>query len=433
MRRILFLFICIEFLSFFSLKAQELTLSPYSRFALGDILSGSTTRNAGMGGIGIAADNYFSINSLNPASYADMYFTTLDFGGFWQSSQLKSPSSEGTQTTAGFQNLAFAFPSNGKFVLAAGFSPYSAVGYKVSTLNPFQAGDSTYLEDTEYSSSGGLNKVFFGGALRLLDNRLRVGANFQYSFGNTRYEWKKQIIDADSSVAIPNFRAIQVIEDAFLSGWLTQVGVIYVDTLNASNFTMIRFGATIDYNLNLDGDRFTAFSNGITADTINSVEEGKADLPTKFAVGVMITQLSKWSLGIDASYQDWENFKYFTDNTDLGKEIRLAIGGEYTPQFQSLKYYKRINYRAGAYWRQTYINVGGEAVQDFGVTFGLGIPAGLKGNRPSQGRAVSRFNISAELGRRGSVDGAQQLSEAYARIRFGVNLNDRWFVRRVVD
>lgn len=433
MRRIFLLFICIEFLSFFSLKAQELTLSPYSRFALGDILSGSTTRNAGMGGIGIAADNYFSVNSLNPASYGDMYFTTLDFGGFWQSSQLKTPSSEGTQTTAGFQNLAFAFPSNGKFVLAAGFSPYSAVGYNVNTLNPFQAGDSLYVESTEYSSNGGLNKVFVGGAFRLLDNRLRVGANFQYSFGNTRYEWTKSILDRDTSITIPNFRTIQIVEDAFLSGWLTQVGVIYVDTLNASNYTMLRLGATIDYNLNLSGDRFTAFTNAISVDTLNAVEEGRANLPTKFAVGVMITQLSKWSLGIDASYQNWENFSYFTDDTDLGKEIRFAIGGEYTPQFQSLKYFKRMNYRAGAYWRQTYINIGGEPVNDYGVTVGLGIPAGLKGNRPSQGRAVSKFNISAELGRRGSLNGVQQLSEVYARVRFGVNLNDRWFVRRVVD
>ena len=39
------------------------------------------------------------------------------------------------------------------------------------------------------------------------------------------------------------------------------------------------------------------------------------------------------------------------------------MGGEYTPNFQSLKYFKRINYRAGAYWRQTYINVGGEPVR----------------------------------------------------------------------
>lgn len=433
MRRIVLVFLCIEFLSFFGLKAQELTLSPYSRFALGDILSSSSTRNAGMGGISIAADNYFSVNPLNPASYADMYYTTLDFGGFWQSSRLTTPSSEGTQTTAGFQNLAFVFPSNGKFVLAAGFSPYSAVGYNVNTLNPFQAGDSTYLENTDYSSSGGLNKVFVGGAFRLLDNRLRLGVNFQYSFGNTRYEWIKTITASDTSLSIPNFRRIQVVEDAFLSGWLTQMGVIYVDTLNKSNYTMIRLGATVDYNFNLDGDRFTAFTNGISVDTLNSVEEGRADLPPKFAVGVMITQLSKWSIGLDASYQNWENFNYFTDDTDLGKEIRFAIGGEYTPKFQSLKYFKRMNYRAGAYWRQTYINIGGEPVHDYGFTVGLGIPAGLKGNRPSAGRAVSKFNISAEIGQRGSLNGVQQLSEVYARIRFGVNLNDRWFIRRVVD
>ncbi|MEL6254625.1 MAG: hypothetical protein AAFR87_21625 [Bacteroidota bacterium] len=433
MRRILLLLICIQSLGIFGLYGQELTLSPYSRFALGDILSGATTRNAGMGGIGIASDNYFSVNSINPASYGDMYFTTLDFGGFWQASQLETPETTGLQKTAGFQNVAFAFPSNDNFVLTAGFSPYSAVGYNVTTQNDIQISDSTFVEQTEYTSSGGLNKVFFGGAVRLLNNRLRLGANFQYSFGNTRYEWVKQVFEPDTSIRVPAFRTIQIIEDAFLSGWLTQVGAIYVDTLNASNYTMIRLGAVIDYNLNLGGDRFTAFTNGVVQDSSNALEVGNADIPTKIGVGVMLTQLSKWSLGIEGSFQNWENFKYFSDETQLGREIRLAMGGEYTPNFQSLKYFKRINYRVGAYWRQTYINVGGEPVQDFGFTVGLGIPAGLKGNRPSQGRSVSKFNISAELGRRGSLDGNQQLSELYARIRFGVNLNDRWFVRRVVD
>ncbi|MEM6802411.1 MAG: hypothetical protein AAF696_13465 [Bacteroidota bacterium] len=433
MRRIHFFIICIHSIGFSGLWAQELTLSPYSRFALGDILSGATTRNAAMGGIGVASDNYFSVNPINPASYGDMYFTTLDFGGFWQASRLETPTSEGNQRTAGFQNVGFAFPSNDNFVFAAGFSPYSAVGYNVTTFNTLQVEDSSLIERTDYSSAGGLNKVYFGTAIRLLNSRLRLGVNFQYSFGNTQYDWRKDIFAQDSVTRLPDFRSVQIIEDAFLSGWLTQIGAIYVDTLNASNLTMLRLGAVLDYNLNLDGDRFTAFSNGIAADTINNIEEGNADIPTKLAFGVMLTQLSKYSLGFDVSFQNWEDFRYFSDDTRLGREIRLALGGEFTPNYRSLKYFKRVNYRAGAYWRQTYINVGGEAVQDFGFTVGLGIPAGLKGGRPSQGRSVSRFNISAELGRRGSLDGNQQLSELYARIRFGVNLNDRWFVRRVVD
>ncbi|MCB0841545.1 MAG: hypothetical protein KDD99_32970, partial [Bacteroidetes bacterium] len=58
------------------LPAQELTSSPFSSHALGDLFSGTTTRNAAMGGISIATDNYFSVNRANPASYADIFYTT---------------------------------------------------------------------------------------------------------------------------------------------------------------------------------------------------------------------------------------------------------------------------------------------------------------------------------------------------------------------
>ena len=118
MTRIIAVIICIQTCVVSQLFAQELTLSPYSRYAIGDIISSASTRNAAMGGIGVATDNYFSINRLNPASYADMYFTTMDVSVFGQFSGLSSNTSTANQFTAGFQNLAFGFPSNGNFFCA---------------------------------------------------------------------------------------------------------------------------------------------------------------------------------------------------------------------------------------------------------------------------------------------------------------------------
>ena len=436
MTRIIVAIICVQACFVSHIFSQELTLSPYSRYAIGDIVSSSSTRNAAMGGLSVATDNYFSINRANPASYADMYFTTMDVSVFGQFSGLKTNTSEANQFTAGFQNVAFGFPSNNNFVLTMGFSPYSAVGYNIKDLDQVQLGDTTYTQETNYEAEGGLNQAFIGGAWRLMQRRLRVGANAQYIFGNTKYFWETFLREADSSFIIPQFRRITATEDVFVKGLSGQVGLIYEDTVNAENLTLFRVGATADFALNVNGDRFLAYSNNdnSTVDTLGQRTEGSVNIPPKFGIGFMINRPGHWSLGTDVTYQDWSGFTYFTETPDLGKEIRASIGGEWTPDFQSLKYYNRINYRAGAFYRQSYITIGSQSVSEYGVTLGFALPSGLKGNtRQNQGRAASRVNVSAEFGRRGSLNDVQQLSEIYARIRIGITVNDRWFIRRVVD
>ena len=436
MTRIIVAILCVQACWMSHIFSQELTLSPYSRYAIGDIVSSTTTRNAAMGGISVATDNYFSINRANPASYADMYFTTMDVSVFGQFSGLKTNDAQANQFTAGFQNVAFAFPSNKNFVLTMGFSPYSAVGYKIKDLDQVQIKDTTFTQETNYEAEGGLNQAFIGGAWRLMQRRLRIGANVQYIFGNTQYFWETFLRGADSSFVIPQYRRITVTEDVFVKGLSGQLGFIYEDTVNAEKGVLFRVGATADLALNVNGDRFVEYSNNdnSTVDTLGGRIIGSVEIPPKFGVGFMINRPGYWSLGADITYQDWSNFTYFTETPDLGREIRASIGGEWTPDYQSLKYFNRINYRAGAFWRQSYITIGTQSVSEYGVTVGFALPSGLKGNtRLNQGRAVSRVNLSAELGRRGSLNDVQQLSEIYARIRLGITVNDRWFIRRVVD
>ena len=429
------LFLVLLLLAFFpaGLSAQELTSSPFSSHALGELFSGTTTRNASMGGIGIATDNYFSVNRANPASYADVFYTTMDFSGFGHLSSFRTPNEEEPKITAGFQDLSFAFPSNKNFVLAMGFSPYTAVGYEVVTQQNVEIRDTTYIEDITYRANGGLNKAFLGGAARFMKNRLRIGVNLNYTFGNIQTGWLALLRENDSTVA-SQFRPITINEDAYIQGLSGQVGVIYEDTLKKEKLTLIRVGATYDFDINVKGDRFKELDNGQIISRFQE-EEMNLALPAAFGIGAMINRPGKWSLGVDGTYQDWGGFQYFSDKTEFRPEIRLGLGGEFTPQLTSMKYHERINYRFGAYWKQSYLNEWpADPVQDYGITLGFGLPAGSKGNsRLNQGRATSRISFSFELGRRGNVNREFQLEELYARIRLGITLNSRWFIQRVVD
>ncbi len=412
---------------------QELAISPYSRYAIGDILSATTTRNASMGGLSVAADNYFSINRVNPASYGDLYYTTMDVSGFWQASQLETLEGTGSRTTAGIQNAAFAFPSNNNLIFVMGFSPYSSVGYEVRDRKQTLVADTFLIEETTYSGQGGLNQAFIGGAVRLLNRRLRFGVNAQFNFGNTQYNWRTVMYRNDTLLA-PDFFPLATTEDVYVTGLTGSGGFIYEDTINAEKRIFWRIGAMTEYSFGLNGDRFTILSNGLITDTLGGVQEGSINVPPKFGVGFMVNRLGHWSLGADVTFQDWSKLSFFGETGDLGQEIRVSLGGEWVPDLESSSYLKRMDYRAGAYYHQTYLQFDGKPVTDYGVTVGIGLPADLKGNsRFNRGRAVSRINISAELGRRGNLAAGFPMEELYARIRLGATINDRWFVRRVID
>ncbi|MEL6588835.1 MAG: hypothetical protein AAFP02_02390 [Bacteroidota bacterium] len=419
-----------------SLHAQQLTLSPYSRYAIGEIFQNASARHAGMGGVGIAADNYFSINRTNPAAFGDIVFTTMDFSGFGQYSRFQSNSSTDDQVTAGFQNLSFAFPANNGMVFTMGFSPYSAVGYQIREFQEVIIEDSTFIQDSQYEGEGGTNQFFIGYAARLLNRRLRLGVSGQFIFGGIRQEWLATIRQSDSVSTTP-IQPVAVAEDRYLIGPSIQAGFIYQDTINRKDNILWRIGGSLDYNFRLREDQITTFTNTVIEDTIitRTFDEREIQLPLKFGVGLAVHRPGHWSFAADYTYQDWRSFQEFTTDGTLGPETRISVGGEVIPQFDSFRYLKRVSYRFGAYYTQTYLaNFGNSQVNDLGFTFGFGLPSSRKGNsRLNQGRATSRVNLSFAVGQRGNLALDQPVEELYARFTLGIALNDRWFIRRVVD
>ncbi len=412
--------------------AQELTLSPYSRYAVGDLFSNTSTRNAAMGGLSVASDSYFSINTGNPASFADLLLTTFEFSGFGQVSNLKAQTQSENQVTAGFQNGSYGF-ANKRVNLAFGFSPFSAVGYNINHYRPVSIEDSALIEKTEYKGSGGLNSAFIGAGTRLFKQRLRVGASYSYLFGDTNYGWRASVLSRDS-FEITNFRAVTGIEDVYIRGGVVQYGAIFQDTINQEKGTMWRIGFTGLQSLNLKADRYSFYTAGSVTDTLKQLESGKVRLPSRFGVGINYARYAHWSIGADFVYQDWNTFQYFSDSLSLGREWRLSFGAEIAPDPESYKLFSRIEYRFGAYVKNSYLTFSDASVQDMGLTFGVGIPAARKGGgRNDPGRLTSRVNLSVEAGRRGNLNAGLPLEEYYVRLRVGASLNDLWFIRRVVD
>ncbi|MDB4176203.1 hypothetical protein N9766_07600, partial [Flavobacteriaceae bacterium] len=107
--------------------------------------------------------------------------------------------------------------------------------------------------------------------------------------------------------------------------------------------------------------------------------------------------------------------------TDAAK---YKIGGFYIPKYNSLtSYYKRIVYRAGIRFEETGINLKGQDITEFGISFGVGIPVG---------RLFSNVNVGFEIGKRGTTDFGL-IQENFFNTLISLSFNDRWFDKRYLD
>ncbi|MDE6037169.1 MAG: hypothetical protein K2G05_02785, partial [Duncaniella sp.] len=84
-------------------------------------------------------------------------------------------------------------------------------------------------------------------------------------------------------------------------------------------------------------------------------------------------------------------------------------------------YFKRVTYRAGAFYNRDYIMVGDNHVRDYGVSCGFGLPA-------SGAYHKTLVNLGFEFRQRQSTPNPM-LKEKYFNITLGVNFNGTWFYR----
>ena len=91
---------------------------------------------------------------------------------------------------------------------------------------------------------------------------------------------------------------------------------------------------------------------------------------------------------------------------------------EFTPNRNDIRYYfKKVTYRAGAYYKKDYFTVDGNGIKSAGITFGATLPVFMWYNG---------LTVGVELGQRGSIKD-NMIRENYINFSFGVNLFDIWF------
>jgi hypothetical protein len=150
--------------------SAQITFSPYTFFAAGQIEPGGSGSNHALGGTGIAFKSDRSLNNINPASYGgiDSLSFLFDIGVYGKYSQFVTHSNSQHKFESNFIYIAMGFRLNKWWMASLGAAPYSSIGYTINTTNVLE-GELSYYFKT-YTGSGGINKFYSA----ILLNCLRI-------------------------------------------------------------------------------------------------------------------------------------------------------------------------------------------------------------------------------------------------------------------
>jgi len=420
-------------------QSTATTSSPYSKYGLGLLSPLALPQNVAMGGIAAATNNingYNSVNPLNPASYSTLRYTTIDIG---LASDVTSLSKTGvaSQTNTNFRlsHVVFGVPISAHSAASFGLLPYSQLGYKYTQTLSRGYGTSspadTNLTNNIYSGEGGLSKFYIGYGIGL-GKHLSIGANASYIFGSL-----KQYSSTEFPQLYGVFNSRQETNN-YVSGLNYDLGAQYTIDLADDRHLIFGYSGSLATKLNTQTSfivtqyqkDFTTGDEDLThTDTVtnNQTPFGKIQLPRINHFGVSYQVDRKFLVGADYNTGAWSSLTINGVNQGLQNSSGVNIGGQFNPNSNSLhSYWALVDYRLGTHIEKTYVTVNGQSINEYGVTFGLGLPLAHNGT------SFYKVNFSADVGQRGTLSNSL-VKENYVNIHLSFTLNDKWFTKYKFD
>lgn len=407
-----------------NVQAQVSVDSPYSRYGIGDLNLTNNAKTMGLGGLSYSINDATRINSNNPASYAAIdsssFVWDAGFSGLLLGSKTTTGVSQSTYFNLG--HLKVAMPITRWLRTSVGLMPFSSMGYDVSGK---AEQDSIGTVENRYHGTGGLNRVYLGAGIKVIRN-LYIGANASYVFGTAKYN--RETIMPDVAFAFKYRAASEVV----VGGMYFDYGAQYkirltnkkTDKLKQREGKFLKLGLVyankqnLRTTLNQSGVTFTSGSDGyeFIKDTIylNNGAVNETVIPAMFGGGFSIYGGNKWMIGFDMRMQNWEQFESFGFTDSLSTSTAYHIGGSYK--------IKGIEYRLGARFFDSYLELKNHKINDYGISFGVGFL--LRQNSLT----VSHVDLGFEFGRRGTTaDGL--IEQNYFKVNLGISIRNTWFQR----
>lgn len=393
-------------------NAQEITSSPYSFYGTGIQKFKGTAENRAMGGLSVFSDS-IHMNLQNPAGYGKLRLTTFAVGGSHVSDNLNSNTGSDKVSSTSLDYIAVGIPA-GKFGFGFGVEPYTAVGYKLRETN-----ENSY---NEYTGRGGLNKLFLSMGYRFNEN-FRLGVEGSYNFGNIQ----NKSLFFQSGLQFGSREKNR----SDLSGFKVNFGAQYEKMLTENLQIMGSASYSPSAKLNSDNTRqlaTIALSSDrgelVSAENEIDIPNTEMKIPADVRLGAGIGRPRKWFAGVE--YENikaggFNNRSFTIANASFHDATTYRVGGFFIPDYNDItSYFKRIVFRAGMRYGETGLNIKNKDIDEFGISFGAGLPAG---------RYLTNINLGVEYGYRGTK-ASNLVREDFLTVFISLSLNDKWFEKR---
>ena len=386
--------------------AQNLTSSPYSRYAYGDLNENVPTAYRAMGGVGLAMRSNRAINPSQPASYTacDTLTFMFDLAASASWSRYQDVSGRRNKANGSLEYVTMQFPIWKRWIaMSVGLLPYSSVGYDISMAGKTANGDYSYT--TEYEGSGNISEVYGGLSFNIL-NWVAVGANVYYMWGDL---YRARALEFNKSGLNPTLQD----EILSVSNVRFRVGAQFFHTWGDHTMTV---GAMMENKMRLHSDYILIETQ--TEDSI-PIYSGGWQLPYVWGVGASYTWQNRLTVAFDYERQHMSTALFngmaghYSGLQDKG---RMALGLEYRHNPQGRRYIDRMLWRAGASIQDEYlVSIGAKR---YTACVGVGFPMHGLG---------TMVNMTVEYTHRGSK---AKLEENSLRFTLGISVAENWFFKR---
>ena len=395
--------------------SQNGTTSPYSYFGPGELKFKGTAENRAMGGLSVYSDS-IHLNLQNPAGVANLKLVNFTLGASYKYVNQKTESTSTNATSTTLDYLAIGIPM-GKFGASFGILPLTTVGYKLESQ----------IDDinSQYTGTGGMNKVFLAFAYKFTPD-FNFGIDANYNFGNV----EREILISEENVQL----GTREYTKSDLLGFSFTFGAEYKKMIKEE----LQFTASATYTPATD---FTVKHNKELSSVLISplgavaifdsreipVDKSDVKFPSQITLGAGIGSPKSWFVGAQFTNVKTSNFENSALNASTVEFIdgnKYRIGGYLIPHYNSLtSYWNRVVYRAGVRYENNGINVRSKDINEYGISFGVGLPVG---------RLFSNINVGFEFGSRGTTSQGL-VKENFFNTFLSLSLNDRWFEKRYID
>jgi hypothetical protein len=387
--------------------------SPYSIIGIGSIEHSYFDRTSGMGhsGMSLSSNNFLynanaaSLSALDDKTFHAEISTSAKFINY---SGTPISASASASSDLQIKKFSLAIKLKPKWGASFGLLPYSSANYSFYG-NKYIFG--TYNSTSAYyQGSGSINQFYFSNGYQLT-KRLSLGLQAAYLFGQlTQTENINSGVGLDS--ALMTTRKIVVGTPYFKPGFQ------YNSKLN-HNWKLF-VGGTATFKASMNGDYKLSVVDGNTTLPTYSGSGQAITIPAQYAGSIAAKLKDQYTFSVDYSFQNWGDLNSKGVNYRLVNSNFFGAGFEFSKKqtFRDVSF-ERHFFQIGGFYSNSYLQVNGQPISNYGVTFG-------------GGKNLMRSNLGVQLNMELGVHGtttAGLIEERYAQVNFILTYRDFWYVK----